>query len=472
MVWKAGPHRISYSQLRRLNNNSVIKMTLSPRSWWLPLLVVTLAACAPAATPAAKQTSAVAVNTIAPTATGPSVVTSTPTATILPPTATVVPPTSVPRPTDQQLAQLKDQILQQVTNGQPVTPDQALGVSVLPLTTTGTLSPLYAAYSTGSIMNLLPDGRHVLALYTFTNNQWNEIQQVKLENSDYVDETGVQQVMLEPSHVWLEVQSGAGAHSGCYDLIAFDPISRSVSQHIASCNSSPGAGRTADVDGDGQLDVILDATDYYVFCYACGVTRPQFSVLAWDGKQLSEVTLTTLFDTAPAEVRQMNNQAVQWARAGLWKDAQITIDQLRPASGNNSIVRWNAGLIELHAQAIRAQVEAQTYPLLNHIFYGDYAAALDVLRPYPPDQIFSPTGPLIAGTVADGWLDQLTKTVMDAANAALQAKPDLAAAYFFRGWATHLQDPSSRLALNDIKRAAQLDPNEPLYAQSVVYLKP
>jgi hypothetical protein len=428
-----------------------------------------LSACS-AATADRTANDALSQATRAPTLALASTVTPRPTPTAIPPTATI-PPTVVPLPSDQDLAQLKALIIKQLPTDQSVSPDQAIEVGVLPLTTTGSLSPLYAAYSTGSFFSPDPTARHVVALYTFTAGRWDEVQKIILENANYVDSAGVQQVPIEPSHIWLEVQGGAGAHSGCYDLIAFDPISRSVSQQISHCNSSPGAGYTADINGDGQLDVVLDATDYYVFCYACGVTKPQYSVLAWDGKQLSEVTLTTLFDVTPAEAQQINNEAVQLARAGLWKDAQAAIEQAKTLKADHPIVRWNAGLIDLHAQAYRDQVQAQSFPLLNNLFYGDYAAALNVLRAYPPDQIFSPTGPVISGTVADGWIDQLAKSITDATNATLQVKPDLAAAYFLRGWATYLQNPGSPAALNDIERAAQLDPAEPLYAQSVVYLK-
>lgn len=443
-------------------------MSRKHRCLWLPLLVTLVAACAPTTANPALNTPSAATNTVA-AADATSFVTATakPAATVIPPT-----PTSVPLPTEQQLAQLKDQVLQQLTKGRPLMPDQPIGVNVLPLATTGALSPLYAAYSTGSIMELLPDGRHILALYAFADGRWEQVQQLSLEASDYVADDGVQQVSIEPGYIWLEVQSGAGAHSGVYDLFAFDPIDRSIAQHITSFSSAPGAGYTADVNGDGQLDVVLDATDYYVFCYACGVTKPRYRVLAWDGKQLSEVTLTTLFDLIPAEAQQANNEAVRLARAGLWKDAQAAIDQTQTLQADQPIVRWNAALIDLHAQAYRDQVAAQSFPLLNHLFYGDYAAAIEVLRPYPPDQIFSPTGPLISGTVADGWIDQLAQWVTDATTAALEARPDLAAAYFLRGWAAALRNPDDPQALNDIQRAAELDPAEALYAQSVVYLKP
>jgi hypothetical protein len=390
--------------------------------------------------------------------------------TTIPPTATV-PPTRAPLPSEQDLEQLKQDVLKQLLGDQAAAPDQTLDVNVLPLTSTGTLSPLYAAYSTGSILNLLPDGRHVLALYSFANGRWDENQKVQLETSDYVDAASVQQVPIEPSHLWLEVQSGAGAHSGCYDLIAFDPISRSVSQKISSCSSSPGAGYTADVNGDGQLDVVLDGTDYYVFCYACGVTKPQYSVLAWDGKQLSEVTLTALSDLTPPEAQQANNEAVRLASAGLWKDAQAAIEQAQSLKTDHPIVRWNAGLIDLHAQAYRDQVQAQSFPLLNNIFYGDYAAAIDVLRPYTPDQIFSVNGPLIKGTVAETWEPTLADWITQTTNSAIQVQPNLAAAYFLRGLGEYLANPQDPAVLQDVEHAAQLAPDEQLFSDSVKFLK-
>jgi hypothetical protein len=446
-------------------------MFLRHKLIWVMLagLWLSLSACKPSTAERsanAAPTQVASAPTLAPAATTPP--TSTP--NVIPPTATVA-PTAAPQPTDQDLAQLKALITAKLSPDQPIAPDQSIGVSVLPLTTAGSLSPLYAAYSTGSIFSLGGEVRHVLALYTFAAGHWDEVQKITIDNADYVDSGSVKQVPIEPGHIWLEVQSGAGAHSGCYDLIAFEPVSRSVSQQISHCNSSSGAGYTADVNGDGQLDVILDGTDYYVFCYACGVTRPQVSVLAWDGAQLSEVTLSTLFDTKPAEVQQFNNAAVQLARAGLWKDAQTAIDQAIALKTESSIVRWNAALIAQQVKLNQAQIQAQSFPLLNHLFYGDYAAALDVLRPYPPADLFRVNPPLVAGTPAENSTDALAKYISDSANAALQAKPDLAAAYFLRGWATYLQNPGSQLALDDIRRAAELAPDDKLFSASVQLLK-
>ncbi len=439
-------------------------------------VLLTLAACAPSPRSQAAQTAQVqiaATNTVvaAAHATLFADATPEPTVTAIPPTPTVAPPTSVPLPSDQDLAELKALVTAQLPTDQSISPDQSIGISVLPLTTTGTLKPLYAAYTTGSILDPASEARHLLALYVFAGGRWNDVQTIKLDDANYVDSGGVQQILIEPSHVWLEVQSGAGAHSGCYDLFAFDPVNRSVSQQISSCSSSPGAGYTADVNGDGQLDVVLDATEHYVFCYACGVTRPQYSVLAWDGKQLSEVKLSLLTDASATDLRQLNDEAVRLAQAGLWKDAQTNIAKAAALKSDDPVVKWNAALIELHAQAYQDQIKAESYPLLNNLFYGDYAAALDVLRAYPPDQIFSLTGPLIKGTVAEEWESTLANWITQTTNSAIQVQPKLAAAYFLRGLGEYLANAKDPAVLHDVEQAAQLAPDDKLFSDSLKFLK-
>jgi hypothetical protein len=54
----------------------------------------------------------------------------------------------------------------------------------------------------------------------------------------------------------------------------------------------------------------------------------------------------------------------------------------------------------------------------------------------------------------------------------LQTKPDLAAAYFLRGWAEYLADPVNLLpqAKRDVAKAASLAPNDALYKQSAAFL--
>jgi tetratricopeptide (TPR) repeat protein len=242
---------------------------------------------------------------------------------------------------------------------------------------------------------------------------------------------------------------------------------------VANFNPSPGGNRLEELNGDGLLEVVLDATDPYVFCYACGVRLANFTVLRWDGSQMVEVPLTPLPESAPADLRDLNNRAVELAQAGLWKDALASIEQAQELDAQDETVVWNAALIRLTGEARRPPYDYESigYPLLDRIFYGDYVAALDVTGDYSVEELFSQPSRLVVGTIAEGWEDALAEYIQVSATQALRVQPDLAAAWFLRGWATHLSNPGSPEALSDIERAAELDPNEPLFTQSVAYLK-
>jgi hypothetical protein len=96
---------------------------------------------------------------------------------------------------------------------------------------------------------------------------------------------------------------------------------------------------------------------------------------------------------------------------------------------------------------------------------------LDAMRPSSAEEVWGPRSPLLWGTTAEsgredlaGWLDHVTSRT-------LQAKPRLAAARFLPRWAARLLDPASAQTLADVQRAAELAPDEPLFAQRVTYLQ-
>ena len=196
-----------------------------------------------------------------------------------------------------------------------------------------------------------------------------------------------------------------------------------------------------------------------------------YQVWQWDGDQLVEVPLTPLPDSAPAELREANDRAVALAEGWLWSEAQTAIAEALTIDASNEIVIWNNILITMHAEDLAEQIETGAYPLLANIFYGDYAAALDVMRPYPVEEIFSPMSPLIVETVAHGWEETLNDWIIQATDAALGAKPDLAAAYFLRAWAAYLVNPDDPQIVADIEKTVQLDPAESLFADSLIYLR-
>lgn len=441
---------------------------------------VLLAGCATLTPPGAKLT---ATAPAAVAATEPiGLATSTPTSVPATPSPTVAPtqiaPIVQPTTSPEQIAAYTLELSATVAAWLPPvpTPDASgyappgfEGVAVRPLTTTNGVS-LWLAHSYG--LRYFLDGiNHFVAFFTHDGRDWQQVLKFDLLDSDYISTDSVRQVLIEPTHIWIAVDSGAGAHSGCFNLYEVDPVARTVNEAVSNCSDHPGAGEVRDLNGDGQLDVLLDHTNSYVFCYACGVRLPAFSVLRWEGTQLISQTLTPLPESAPAELRQAVNRAVELANGGLWKDAQALMVQSGAARSAEPLAQWNAALIGVYDRALRAQIDYQPYPLLDYIFHGDYAAALNVMRPYPPDQLFSLTGPLIKGTVAETWESTLAFWVAQATDGALKAQPDLAAAYFLRGWAAYLVDKRNPAALVDLEKAAQLAPNEPLFSESVAFLK-
>ncbi len=395
------------------------------------------------------------------------------------PRPTVAPqPIATPAPTELPIATYTAELSATVTAGLPPTatpqPGEGgfapgiSGVGVLPLREAGRSDSLWAVFSVG-MHAFDPPQYHFVAIYTRDGAGWRELDRVELEQDDYLDEGGVTQVQLDPRSIWLEVQGGAGAHAGCYDLLRFD--GQKLHDELSGCSASPGAGYLQDLNGDGTPEVVLDATDHYVFCYACGVRLVNYQVQRWDGQKMVEVKLQLLPESAPAELRALTHQAVELAQAGFWKDAQATISQTLALGARDPDAAWDAGLIRLVAEARAEQAGSGAYPLLDHLFYGDYAAALNVMRPYKPAELFDPTTRLVKGTTAEGWEQQVTDSITTTTGLALQLKPDLAAAYFLRGWAVHLISPASPAALADIRRAAELEPNEKLFTESLAYLK-
>jgi len=61
-------------------------------------------------------------------------------------------------------------------------------------------------------------------------------------------------------------------------------------------------------------------------------------------------------------------------------------------------------------------------------------------------QIFSLTRLLIKGTVAEDWPPELANRIKQATNSAIQVQPNLAAAYFLRGWGEYLANANDSAA--------------------------
>jgi hypothetical protein len=168
-------------------------------------------------------------------------------------------------------------------------------------------------------------------------------------------------------------------------------------------------------------------------------------------------------------MRDAVNPAVDMANAGLWKDALVKITEARDLAPSypecdTHTLNWNYAIIKLHADAMAVDAVSGIYPLLSRVFYGDYAAAVDLMRPHAPVQVFDPAGPLIAGTVAEGMEGVLSGHIIESADAALALKPGLAEAYLMRGWARYLVDPANPQVRADVHQAAVLRPGDAFFA--------
>jgi len=326
---------------------------------------------------------------------------------------------------------------------------------------------LWAAYTTG-FRSFDPLQNHAVAIYTQQAGEWVELGRAELECGDYLNPDSVEQVYLDKTSVWLAVDTGAGAHSGCFDLLRWDGSALTIA--VSGFNSSPGAGEVKDVDGDGQPEVVLNATDPYVFCYACGVRLYNISILRWDGSALLPVELTRLPDDTVADLREANNRAVELAEASLFPAAIPLIDEALGYAPSDERVYWNSRLIHTLAQG-RAEYAASTpYPLLNWIFYGDWDVALAELDAYSAAQIFDPQMALFQDTVVVGWEETLADWILQFSGPALGAQPDLAPAWFLQGWARFLKNPGDPAVAEDVAEAARLAPGNPLFAESAAQL--
>lgn len=431
----------------------------------LAALLLLLTGCNPTA-PAATPTAAPAAATAAPTP-APATATAVPE-----PTATATPVPDTPK------GQVEGLLYDSLKLTKPATDSIGIeGVYAFQLET-ATEQELWLAHTVG-IRNFDPLQNHVLAIYEKAGESWQEVARVELAmrdtpedpgvSPDYLGEGTVTQVQVEPEHLWVQVEGGAGAHSGVYGLFSFD--GRAFTEEVSSFSSSPGVGRIEDLNNDGVAEVLLDASDPYVFCYACGVRLVQWAIERWDGTQMISVTLAALSADAPAEVATFNQELLDLAQAGLWKEVLIKLDEAAALSYTEPALAWNLIYARLNGEARQAATANEpAYPLLAQLFYGDYDAVLEILRGVGADALFIPESPLIVGTPAESWEPTLADWIDQTVAPAIEHNPDLATAYFLRGWGAYLREHDTAAAVADVQKAAELAPDEELFTKSVEFL--
>lgn len=339
------------------------------------------------------------------------------------------------------------------------------GVTISPVDGSALGTDLWLAHTFG-IRSFEPLRPHVVSLHRWTDQGWVDVASIPLDCPDYLGENSVEAVLIEPSTLWFSVDGGVGAHGGCFDLLRWDGAALTL---VASNqNASPGAGSVVDLNGDGLGEVLLNQTDPYVFCYACGVRLYNTAILRYEGDQLVEVALEALGADAEAALQEANQRAIELAEANLFDEALSQIENAWQKDPDNPTLIWNREWIRTHAEARRSYAE-QGYPILGWLFYGDGDAAIAPFRNHLPEAIFSLESPLISGTPADGWEDILSEWIFDFTDSALRVEPESAAHHFLRGWA-HFLTGQNDAAVDQVRQAADLAPGDPLFSAALAHL--
>jgi hypothetical protein len=376
------------------------------------------------------------------------------------------------RPADPQ-QRLRLNLLSSLTvQSDPATVREALEeIEVIAIPIPDDERDLWIAVTSGpGIWSLDDDQVHVVAVYELRPDQtWVEVSIVPLASTPTLADI---EVALEDhgEAAWFAVHGFTGAHSGTFELLRFDGAA--LTSVLWWFSPSPGAGYLEDLDGDGLPEVILNATDPYIYCYACGVRAWDELIYRWVDADLVEVARVPVPHTDQAVVA-LTSQAAMFARADLWRHAEEVAALAVDAAPGDADVRWLHRAIARVAAARLEDAGASSQPLLTNVLAGEYAAAVDLMRAYPPLQSLSPSGPLIAGTVAEtGWESVTGDYLVEYATRALDAEPALAAAYAVRAYGHLLLDPDAwAAALADMERALLLEPGDTFYAEATDFLR-
>jgi len=329
---------------------------------------------------------------------------------------------------------------------------------------------LWVAVSSGSAVYELPleYARHVAGVYErLSDDALVELARLPLESEPTEAYLEVLPAQSEEGYpAWVAVAGVVGAHSGTFELLRFDGIT--LTSVLWWFSPGPAAGTLEDLDGDGRPEVILDASDPYVFCYACGVTAAAEIVYRWVGPEPEAVNLVAV--EGDPTTAALTAAAVAYVEADLWQAAQETIASAIGAAPGNTDISWLQIAIDRVAAARLAQAGADAQPLVTNVLAGEYDAAVDLMRPLDPAEVFDPFGPLLAGTAAEGWESLAGEYLADYATRALIVEPDLASAYIVRAVGRMLIDGNAwAVALIDIDDALDIAPGDAFYQALAEY---
>jgi hypothetical protein len=319
----------------------------------------------------------------------------------------------------------------------------------------GTEGPFFATISKGMLDNM--DAPHPLIIYQKQGTKFVKITQYDYTNAEYISDLELLP-NPDPNHTLFTVYGGVGAHSSFGTVFSFDGKTLKAEIEIPS-DAGGSAVKIKDVNGDGVQDVIGDATDYYVFCYACGVRIYSDIIYSWDGTKFVEQTLTKSNDATI-------QKAIAYAKAQRWNMVAALLPTIMAPTTDAD--KWNVALLN-HWSTIRKPQDDDAFPFLSAVYYGDYDAAVKMLQAVGAKDAANPKGNWFAGPIAQG-IDVATDTSIDEfrvtlfdnvvqfSTMALTQDDSLASARFLRGWAKTLANPRDPEGLQDLQVVASLDP--------------
>ena len=286
---------------------------------------------------------------------------------------------------------------------------------------------------------------HPLSIYQKTTTGLQKITEYDFKDGQYIVTLREIPTYREGT-IFLLVEGGVGAHSSFGQIFSFD--GKTLKLELTTNSDAGGWALTmVDVNGDGVLDAVGDATDYYVFCYACSVQSGAEEVYSWDGNAF------VLKQPMPSDDATIQ-AAIIAAEAGRWNVvAALLTDGVTPT---NEADTWTVAVLKRRV-TLRAPKADDASPFMSALLYGDYDAAVAVLKRYQPTALVDTQNPAFPSDLAP-FGEIVVDNVVRLTTIALAQDNTLASAQFLRGWAQTLLDPQNAAGLADLESVVAVDP--------------
>ena len=313
----------------------------------------------------------------------------------------------------------------------------------------GTDGPYFASLTMGRSSDMGGDegytSYHPLTIFQKTTSGLQKITEFDFKDGQYL--YGLQMIpTYRAGTAFLLVEGGVGAHSSFGQIFSFDGTTLKL-ELTTNSDAGGGALTMVDVDADGVREAVGDATDYYVFCYACGVRSAAEEVYRWDG---SAFVAQKILPSADATI----TAAMTAAEAGRWNVVAATLATVQTPSNEQDA--WTVVLLK-RAAALRVPTAEDASPFMSALLYGDYDAAVGVLKRYQPKALVDTQNPAFPSDLAP-FGELVVDFVVRLSTVVLAQDATLTSAQFLRGWAQTLLDPKNAAGLADLEAVAAIDP--------------